>query len=63
MWRVQREGRGGRGRGGVVMKGKKVCVLVHTSPPGFSSKCPRPGMGRVNVQGSFWASVRIASME
>lgn len=51
-----------RGEGGV-MKGKKVCVLVHTSPPGFSSKCPRPGMGRVNVQGSFWASVRIASME
>lgn len=36
---------------------------VYTSPPGFSSSWPRPGMGRVNVQGSFWASVKIASME
>lgn len=46
-------GGGGEGEG----------VYVYTSPPGFSSRWPRPGMGRVNVQGTFWASVRIASME
>lgn len=38
-------------------------LVYHTSPPGFSSSWPRPGMGRVNVQGIFWASVKIASME
>ena len=54
MWGVS----GGGGGREEVGKGR-VC----TSPPGFSSRWPRPGMGRVNVQGSFWASVRIASME
>lgn len=34
-----------------------------TSPPGFSSRKPRPGIGISNVQGIFCASVRIASME
>lgn len=38
-------------------------MRVYTSPPGFSSRWPRPGIGRLNVQGSFWASVKIASME
>lgn len=47
---------GGAGKG-------KGCMYIRTSPPGFSSRWPRPGMGRVNVQGTFWASVRIASME
>lgn len=35
----------------------------YTSPPGLSSRKPRFGMWMSNVQGTFWAEVRMAEME
>lgn len=43
-------------------RGKGKGGGVHTSPPWLPSREPRPGMSRANVQGTFWASVRIAWM-
>lgn len=34
-----------------------------TSPPGLESRWPRPGRGRVNVQGRVCALVRRSGME
>ena len=53
-------GLGIRGSRGNNKRKKKGWGL--TSPPALSSRIPSPGMLIVKVAGSFWASVRMASI-